>query len=77
MYQTPPLPELTCWEKKAGVDLFPDVPSETLTVHGAKGTDDELLKLAIEESLKLQQPEKLSLDLTKANCSDPLCLNPK
>jgi hypothetical protein len=74
VYQTSALPELTCWQKKAGADLFPDVSTQTLTAQGAEEIEDELLKLAIGESLKTYRLEKLSTDFTKANCPDPPCL---
>jgi hypothetical protein len=48
-----------------------------LTVYGAKETEDELLKLAIKESLKTHEAEKQFIDLTEADCQDPPCLKPK
>jgi hypothetical protein len=78
VYQTSSLHELTCWQKKSGAELFPDVPARTLTICGAKRTEDEWLELAVEESLKSYETEKkLFIDLTKAKCPDPHCLNPK
>jgi hypothetical protein len=77
VYETSPLPELTCWQKKAGADLFPDVSTETLTVQGPKEIEDKLLKLAIDESLKIDRFRKLSADFTKANLPYLLCLKPK
>jgi hypothetical protein len=77
VYQTPSLPELSCWQKKSGVDLFSDVPTQTLTIYGAETTEDELMNLAIKESLKTHEAEKLFIVLTEAECPNPFCLNPK
>lgn len=56
---------ITCWQKKAGADLFPDVSTRTLTIYGAGTSEDALLKLAIEESLKTHEAENLVIDLSK------------
>jgi hypothetical protein len=77
VYQTSPLPELTCWQKKSGADLFPDVSTPTLSICGDKRTEDELMELAIKESMKTYEAEKLSTVVTEAKCPNPLCLKPK
>ena len=56
---------ITCWQKKAGADLFPDVSTRTLTIYGAGTNEDALLKLAIEESLKMHEAQNLVIDLSK------------
>jgi hypothetical protein len=72
-YPLPATPAVTCWQQKCGSELFPDVPTRTLTVCGAPGTEDELLKLAIEESLKTHEAEKNRfIDLTEVNHVDHL-----
>lgn len=77
MYQTSPVPELTCWRKKSGADLFSDVPTQTLTICGAKSTEDELMKLAIKESLETYEAEKQFIVLAEAKCPNPFCPNTK
>jgi len=57
----------TCWQTKAGVDLFPDVPTRTLTIYGAGASEDALLKLALKESLKTHEAESRVIDLSKTD----------
>jgi hypothetical protein len=77
VYKTSPLPELTCWRKRCGADLFRDFPTQTPTAYEAEGTEDEKIKLAIKKSLKTNEIEKLSIVLTEAKCLNPVCLNPE
>ena len=58
---------ITCWQKKAGTDLFPDVSTRTLTIYGAGASEDALLKLALEESLKTHEAENHVIDLSKTD----------
>jgi hypothetical protein len=66
-----PPPAITCWQQKSGSELFPNVPTQALTVYGDESTEDEQLKLAIQESLKTHEAEKNRFfDFTEANCMD-------
>jgi hypothetical protein len=57
----------TCWQNKAGADLFPDVATRKLTIYGAGASEDALLKLALEESLKTHEAENRVIDLSKTD----------
>jgi hypothetical protein len=58
---------ISCWQKKAGADLFPDVSTRTLTIYGAGASEEALLKLALEESLKTHEAENRVIDLAKTD----------
>jgi hypothetical protein len=69
---------ITCWQQKSGSELFPNVQTQPPTVCGAEQTEDELLKLAIEESLKSHEAEKKRFtDLIEANHMERQCLKRK
>jgi hypothetical protein len=59
--------KITCWQQKSGADLFPDVSTRTLTIYGAGASEDVLLKLAIEESLKTHEAENSFIDLSNTD----------
>jgi len=66
---------ITCWQKKAGVDLFPDVSTQTLALYGAEASEDALLKLALEESLKTHEAENRVIDLSKTDHMERMYAN--
>jgi hypothetical protein len=66
---------ITCWQKKAGAELFPDVSTRTLTIYGAGASEDTLLKLAIEESLKTHEAENCVTDLSKTDHTELIHTN--
>ncbi|XP_021938746.1 uncharacterized protein LOC110839150 isoform X2 [Zootermopsis nevadensis] len=64
-------PGITCWQQKSGSELFPNVQTRPLTICGVGRTEEELLKLALEESLKTYKDEKVKfIDLNEANRID-------
>jgi hypothetical protein len=77
VYHTSSLRELTCWQKKSGADLFPDVSTPTVTTSDNERIEDEMMKLAIMESLETYEAEKVFRILTKAKYPSPPCFNPK
>jgi hypothetical protein len=66
---------ITCWQKKAGVDLFPDVSTRLLTIYGAGASEDALLNLALKESLKTHEADNRVIDLSEIDRMELLSTN--
>ena len=54
---TPAPRVLSCWDKKKGSELFESKQKPSISEYNCPGSEEELLKLAIAESMKTHKEE--------------------